>query len=220
MILGEWKAAEGVVFANFANNTEVYLTDLPEESDIDFIIMGLDFGGNKSKTAIVATAFLKNRNDGIVIVQSKHIEGGKGEITPDTVSKESIDFYLKLRQIYNKVRIPYFFCDSAEQYMINGIRADFKNQGIPVKVGDALKEKIINRIRFISRMFSVKKIKIVRTCATMISCLSELVWDDKQLTEDVLLDNGTTDNDTWDAFSYTFERYMNIYFKEYKEEGQ
>ena len=210
MVLGEWKASDGVVFAQFANNTKSYIVNNINENDIDYIILGLDFGGNKSKTAMIATAFLKNRNDGIVVIKSSQMPGGKGEIKPEDVSKFCINFYKELNSVFSKCRIPYLFCDSAEQYMINGIRAEFIRQGINIKIGDALKVKIIDRIRFVSGLFGLNKIQIFNTCDNLINSLQELVWDDKAL-DDSLLDNGTTDNDSWDAFSYTFERYMNLY---------
>ena len=210
MILGEWKASEGVVFTQFANNPSEYIISSIETNKIDYIILGLDFGGNKSKTAMIATAFLKDRTEGIVVLKSSHMLGVKGEIKPEDVSKFCIDFYKQIKNTYEKIRVPYLFCDNAEQYMINGIRAEFIRQGLPIKVGDALKVQIIDRIRFVSGLFGLYKIKILRSCKTLINSLQELVWDSKRL-DDTLLDNGTTDNDSWDAFSYTFERYMNLY---------
>lgn len=209
MVLGEWKASDGVVFAGFANNTNDYLIDTIDKSEIDYITLGLDFGGNKSKTAMIATAFLKDKSKGLVVVKSSQMPGGKGEIKPDDVNKFCIDFYLELRDMFDKVRIPYMFCDSAEQYLINGIRAEFSRNRLPIKIGDALKVKIIDRIRFVSGLFGLSKLKILRTCKSIQDSLQELVWDEKDV--DTLLDNGTTDNDSWDAFSYTFERYINLY---------
>lgn len=210
MVLGEWKASDGVIFNTFANNVKDYLIDSIDEREIDFIILGLDFGGNKSKTAIVATSFLKNRDNGLVVVASEQLYGDKGEISPEAVSKFCVNFYKKLKSNFNKCRTPYLFCDSAEQYLITGIRNEFKKNGLVIKVGDAKKIKIIDRVRFISGMFGLKKLKILKTCKPLIDSLSELVWDEKAL-EDKVLDNGTTDNDSWDAFSYTFERYINLY---------
>lgn len=210
MVLGEWKASDGVVFPDFANNTEDYLIDSVDNSEIDYIIIGIDFGGNKSKTAMIATAFLKDRSKGLVVLDSKQMPGGKGEIKPEDVSDFAINFYSNLRSKYNSCRIPYLFCDSAEQYIINGMRAAFKRSRLPIKIGDALKIKIIDRIRFVSGLLGVGKLKLLKTCKPLINSLQELVWDEKSL-NDVLLDNGTTDNDSWDAFSYTFERYVDIY---------
>ena len=39
-----------------------------------------------------------------------------------------------------------------------------------------------------------------------IDALQNAVWDAKQLTEDVRLDNGTTNIDSLDAMEYSFER--------------
>jgi PBSX family phage terminase large subunit len=210
MILGLWKAAEGVVFTNFANNTEDFIIDEINKDEIDFIILGLDFGGNKSKTTMVATAFYKDKNKGFVAVKSDFIPGGKGEIDADTVNSFTVKFYRELHAEYESISIPYFFCDSAEQTLINSIRKAFRRERINVKIGDALKIKINDRIRFLSSMMNTGRFKVLSCCKTVVDCLQELVWNAKELT-DVLLDDGTTDNDTWDGLSYTFERFIQVY---------
>lgn len=42
---------------------------------------------------------------------------------------------------------------------------------------------------------------------------SNAVWNPKELTKDVRLDDGTSDIDTLDAFEYTFERDITKFIK-------
>ena len=64
-IRGIWVAAEGIVYKDFANDTEKYLIDDPikwaEENDTKFsvISIGVDFGGTKSATKFQATGITK-----------------------------------------------------------------------------------------------------------------------------------------------------------------
>ena len=68
-ILGEWKRAEGSIYTSYLKNKSKVLvnslkcddTDKDKrDDDIDFIQIGVDFGGNKSKHTIVATGLKKD----------------------------------------------------------------------------------------------------------------------------------------------------------------
>ena len=45
-----------------------------------------------------------------------------------------------------------------------------------------------------------------RTCVETIDALKSALWDAEELTEDVRLDDGTTNIDSLDAMEYSFER--------------
>jgi hypothetical protein len=47
---------------------------------------------------------------------------------------------------------------------------------------------------------------INRKCPETIDALKSAVWDKDELTEDVRLDNGTTNIDSLDALEYAYER--------------
>jgi hypothetical protein len=51
--------------------------------------------------------------------------------------------------------------------------------------------------------------KILRSCSATIDAFSSAVWDGKKLTEDVRLDDGSTNIDNLDAQEYSTEYYMN-----------
>ena len=43
-------------------------------------------------------------------------------------------------------------------------------------------------------------------CDSLVTALCTAVWDQKELTKNVRLDDGTSDIDSLDSFEYTFER--------------
>ena len=43
-------------------------------------------------------------------------------------------------------------------------------------------------------------------CGSLMGAISTAIWDPKNLTENVRLDDGTSDIDSMDAFEYCFER--------------
>lgn len=201
----KWVAAEGVIFNNFIENKNRFIVDKVDTSKIGFATAGLDFGGNKSGTSLVFTAYYKNIKDGLIVLQSDKLLRNKGEIDPVTLNNWVIEQFNKFKQTYN-IPVLELSCDSAEQYLEAGVRNALNSgRGYCVPTGDALKIKIMDRVKFVQRMFGLDMLHIHSNCKTVINSLSELCYDDKSL-QDKVLDNGTTDNDTWDAFSYSFEK--------------
>ena len=47
---------------------------------------------------------------------------------------------------------------------------------------------------------------VLANCKHTIDALKSAIWDEKKLTEDVRLDNGTTNIDSLDAMEYAIER--------------
>ena len=47
---------------------------------------------------------------------------------------------------------------------------------------------------------------MARNCRETIGALKSALWDSKKVTEDVRLDDGTTNIDNLDAMEYSFER--------------
>lgn len=204
-ILGKWCAAEGVIFKTFIENKDKYIIDSIDKSKIGFIHAGLDVGGNKSGSSLVFTGFYKNIKDGLVVIQSEKLIAKKGEIDPEILNNWVIEQFNIVYKKYN-IAVAELSVDNAEQYIEAGVRnALNKNSIYCVPVGDALKIKIMDRVKFIQRMFSLGMLHIHNDCKTIIDSLSTIVYDPKK-TFDAVLDNGTTDNDTFDAFCYSFEK--------------
>ncbi len=205
-ILGERCAAEGIIYTYFASNRDRII--IPREAlmgkRIDFINIGVDFGGNKSRTTFAATAFLGNS---LCVVGDYAVEGQKGEIDPLRVNEEFLGFVTALRREFPGVEIRYAFCDSEAQYLINGLRSFMRKSGETVTVGESVKRRIRDRIDCVNSLMVQGRFYILEGCRTVQRGFAEAVWDPSK-EEDVRLDNFTSDIDILDAVEYSFERYM------------
>lgn len=73
-------------------------------------------------------------------------------------------------------------------------------------ISNALKAPITDRIRFYNRLMASNRFKVARHCTKLIEALRDAHYDAKKTTEDVRLDNGSTNIDSLDALEYTTER--------------
>lgn len=199
-ILGLWKNAEGLCFPRFADNPNDYiLRELPQY--MKYIRVGVDFGGNGSASAFVATANIGGF-DTILVLAEEEI---KGIITPDTLNKGFIKFCRYIQDTF-KV-LPRVRCDSAEQYLIAGMKNASVVDGLYVDIRNAMKKKINTRIQFVNRMLGSGRLKIMGNCKILIKALQEASYDK----DGVRLDNGSFNNDIIDAFEYSIEEDIEKY---------
>lgn len=205
-IKGERCVAEGLIFQQFADNPDRFTVD-KKFSGIKFISIGVDFGGNNSKTTFVASAIIGNFQKLGVIADYK-MKGGKGTIDPDRVNRELIEFYKYVHAEYPNSRIMFIDCDNEEQTIINGIRMAFAKVNIPVAVRDCYKGAINNRIYALNGLMTQGRFLVHKDCENVINSLSTQVWDSSEVTKDVRLDDGTIDIDTADALEYSFSRFI------------
>lgn len=205
-ILGEWVVADGLCYQQFADRPEDYIVDeLPKDGR--FISIGVDWGGNRSLTTFVATVFHGNF-DAITIVKDHHIEGRKGEIDGNRVNTEFIRFVETLRAEYPSIPVRYVFADSAEQYLIVGLRKAI--QGMGLSVGDSQKVEIVQRIICANSLMNTGRMKVMRECTLVQDGFRSAVWDAKAAAngKDERLDDFTSDIDILDAAEYSFERFI------------
>lgn len=196
-ILGLWVRAEGAVYNKFCENPNIYLIDEVNKNKIDYIQIGVDFGGNGSQTAFVATAFMND--DSICVLESLRIPSDS--LDPETLGNKFKSFFNWVAINYPKANIRYVFADSAEQVLIRGL----KNLGLPVTIRNSLKREINERIRCVNGLFAKGKITIQKRCKSLIEALQSAVWKEKNSGADERLDDGSTDIDSLDAFEYSFE---------------
>ena len=196
-ILGLWVRAEGAVYNKFCENPNIYLIDEVNKNKIDYIQIGVDFGGNGSQTAFVATAFMND--DSICVLESERIPSDS--LDPETLGNKFKSFFNWVTINYPKANIRYVFADSAEQVLIRGL----KNLGLPVTIRNSLKREINERIRCVNGLFAKGKITIQKRCKSLIEALQSAVWKEKNSGADERLDDGSTDIDSLDAFEYSFE---------------
>lgn len=206
-ILGERCAAEGLIYRRFADDPDSFTIPNVPVGNISFVNIGIDFGGNRSRTVFVATAFLAS--GGVAVIAEHALSGGKGDIDPARVDREFLAFLDGIRERWQGVRIKYVFADSEAQYLINGLRracaSSSSSRGI--KVIDSAKRPIADRIAFVNSLMSVGKFWLQKECTILRAGLSSAVWDPSAAHE-VRLDNFTSDIDVLDAMEYSIERYM------------
>lgn len=207
-ILGEWAAADGIIYQAFADSIASgdnrFLWVPKQETQFMKINIGVDFGGNGSAHSFVATGFLPGYS-GIVGLASLRFDA-KGT-TPEDLYKALFLFMLTVFSKYG--RIDNVFCDSAEQVLIRGIVSYLRKTDlawISAKVHNAAKIEINDRIRLTAILMGSGRFFYTQEADTLKRALSEAMWDSKYTEKDVRLDNGTTDIDTLDAFEYTIER--------------
>lgn len=198
-ILGRWVAANGVIYRDFADDREPYLLD--EAPHIALATLGVDFGGNGSANAFSCTGFTRGMRE-MVTLEEFYL---KRVVTPTELEKEFVAFAKMCREKYP---VAAAYCDSAEQTLIQGLRTACARARIGIEILNARKEEIVDRIRFMSRMMSARRYKIMRHCKITADALANAVWDDKTQGKDVRLDDGSSNIDSLDALEYSFEPYM------------
>lgn len=201
-ILGLWKRAEGIIFRKFADNPSAFF--MPEKSKlITKINIGVDFGGNKSKTVFVASGIL-GKFQGLQVLGDYKVPGEKGEIDPELIYTNIIEFTRSIEKDFGKVT--FIFCDNESQYLINGIRNAIKKAGLNIAVVDCNKATIVERIQCLIELMGAGRFWIMPQCNNVINSLQEQVWNEEK--EDERLDDGTCDIDTADALEYSFSKFL------------
>lgn len=215
-ILGKWVVADGIIYRQFADDPDHWTMKKPEGEDfkrfcsgIDFVSVGVDFGGNRSLTTFVATAVHRGFSK-LTVLRDYHIEGQKGDIDSDKVNREFVGFIQRLKQEYPGARVKYCFADSEAQYLINGMRRASNAAGLGIQFGDSAKNEITQRIYCTSTLLNLDRLFLMNGCNLVSDGLKSAVWDKDQAEKgkDVRLDNFSSDIDILDAFEYSWERFM------------
>lgn len=211
LVLGLWKRAEGAIYRAFADSPEAFRIDSDELKDkarttrpkVLKIVLGVDFGGNQSGHAFVATAFL--RDGRVVPVASKRVMAAEAGQPIDASVLDGLVCEF-VQQVTDKYRIPdALYWDNAETVLGNTIRNAIGARWPQIAVRPARKIRIKDRIDATIRLMGAGRFKLTEDCESLSQALQEAVWNDKKQ-EDERLDDGTSDIDSLDAFEYTIER--------------
>lgn len=212
-ILGEWAAAEGIIYRDFANSVSAggdrrfqWDGDPPRLIEV---AIGVDFGGSGSKHAFVATGMLPGYA-GAVVLASRRIEPD----TPQALERAFVDFCLTVFSGYG--RIDHIYCDSAEQVLIRGMQHALRASPLPwaaSHMANAAKIEITDRIRLVSSLMGAGRFWYMPAAASVRDALATALWSNKNLTKDERLDDGSTDIDTLDALEYSLERNYKRFLK-------
>jgi phage terminase, large subunit, PBSX family len=199
-ILGLWVAAEGVVYPQFANDTDAFLIDAAPT--IQYAVIGVDFGGTGSAHSFTLTGFTPGMRDVILLDEYYHNNRDDGVLSPKQVEDAFVDF---VRRAQSRYRVYEAFCDSAEQTLIQGLVIAAARAHLGVDVRNARKGPINDRIAFYNSLMAQGRFKVLRHCTAAIKAMSEAVYDSKDPTKDVRLDDGTTNIDSLDSMEYSTE---------------
>ena len=204
-VRGLWVAADGIVYKDFANDTEKYLIGDPLEwakqngTSFSIISIGVDFGGTKSATKFQATGITKNFR--VVALEEEYIKNE--EIDPDALNRRFATFcqLITSKYGYSQTR-----ADSAETVLIRGLDHTAQKLRLGTQVKNALKMQITDRIRLVVLLMKQGRFKVSRNCPHLIDALQSAIYDPDKF-EDERLDDGTSDIDSLDAFEYSIEPY-------------
>ena len=207
-ILGQWAAAGGIIYRPFADSIAAgdgrFLWPADKPCRPWRIHIGVDFGGNGSRHAFVATGILPYYA-GVVGLASARIDPKNQDA--DFLASQLIEFCTAVFARYGEIH--YIFCDSAEQTLINHIRTRLRAcplSWLADRVNNSAKIQIIDRIRLTSILMGGGRFWYMPEAATLRDALAAALWSQKHPGVDERLDDGTTDIDTLDAFEYTIER--------------
>lgn len=204
-VRGLWVAAEGIVYKDFANDTEKYLIGDPLEwakqngTSFSIISIGVDFGGTKSATKFQATGVTKDFR--VVALEEEYIKNE--EIDPNALNRRFATFcqLITSKYGYSQTR-----ADSAETVLIRGLDHTAQKMHLGTQVKNAMKLQITDRIRLVVLLMKQGRFKVSRNCPHLIDAMQTAIYDPDKF-EDERLDDGTSDIDSLDAFEYSIEPY-------------
>ena len=201
-ILGLWVLAEGLIYKQFANNTELFLKDKAVDDNgnkINFLIIsiGIDYGATKGETEFKATGITQYFREVWTIGEKKLA----GLYTPEEIFNAFIEFYNEIVSEYGKVTHAYGDYGALGQVLTYGLNKKLQQSGIPLFVDDCIKGQIIDRIYMDQMLFAQGRRFILKKCKYLIEAYQQAVWSDKE--PDTRLDDGTTPIDDLDASEYS-----------------
>ncbi|MBO5198049.1 MAG: PBSX family phage terminase large subunit [Lachnospiraceae bacterium] len=209
-IKGQRIIAEGLIYRQFANDESTgkhsfQLTERPK--NLQEIILGVDFGGSGSGHSFTATGITRGFQE-VIALASEWIDCQKEEIDPEELGRRFCLFVQRIVTRYGFINVVY--ADSAEQTLIAGLRTSLRKNGLGwVRVDNALKTNINDRINAMCILIAQRRFFYVQNeCDSLVTALSTAVWDEKEVTKNVRLDDGTSDIDSLDSFEYTYERHI------------
>lgn len=202
LILGQWCNAEGIIYVQFANNTDLFMKDEAVNENgnkINFMIIsiGVDYGATKGETEFKATGITPLFKEAWTIDEEKIT----GLYAPEDFYKAFVNFYKRVVSNYGKVTHAFADYGALGQVLTFGLNRWLQQERIPLQVQDCIKGRIIDRIYLDTMLFAQKRRFILKKCKYMKEAYEQALWDDKK--EDERLDDGTTPIDDLDASEYS-----------------
>ncbi len=206
-ILGNFVRAEGIIYQDFANNTDNYLIDEKDIRDIQRIVIGVDYGASASKTVFKAVGFSNNYKDIIVLAECDL----KGLHSPELMYAKFEEFLNIIQSKFGGVRDVFADWGGLGDVITSGLIDYCQRRKLKVQIQNAEKGKILDRIQLTTQLMAQGRLKVNRNCKNIILAFQDAVWDEKN--ENTRLDDGTSDVDSLDAFEYAIYPFTNYLIK-------
>lgn len=200
-ILGEWCNAEGLLFPQYADdNSKWEANELPTFALVN---VGLDIGGTRSHSTLVATGITPGYKNMCSFLEKKIVHS-KGSIDTDAICNECVAF---IRVLLNMgYVVSYLFVDNAEQVILNSVRKAISNAGFSTQVTDC--KKVDGKTRILTYNLLLNQERMFFYNVPIVSeALSTALFDEKAK-DDAILDDFTTDIDSFDAHFYSWSMFM------------
>ena len=201
-ILGLWVLAEGLIYKQFVNNTEMFmkdnaLNDDGSKKDFMIISIGIDYGATEGETELKATGITKFFKEAWTLDEEKI----KGLYTPQQFYETFVRFYNRVVKDYGKVTHAFADYGALGQVLTFGLNRYLQEHKVPIKVDDCIKGKIIDRIYMDQMLFAQGRRFLLKKCKYLKEAYQQAVWDEDK--EDERLDDGSTPIDDLDASEYS-----------------
>lgn len=200
-IQGLWCNAEGLLFPQYAEDNSKWEVDaLPL---FNMVNIGFDIGGTKSHSTLVATGIEPGYHELCTFLERK-ITHAKGTVDTDVLCQEVVSMLDVLLGM--GYQVSYIFVDNAEQVILNSVRRAVINAGFNTAVTDCKKVDGKTRILVYNLLLNQHRMKF-KDVPIVSESLSTALYDEKK-NEDAILDDFTTDIDTFDAHFYSWSKFM------------
>jgi hypothetical protein len=214
--LGEWGISEGIIFLDYAENPIIHNSaDISNERAM-LVTAGLDYGSGAGdapigesklgKTVLVGTVITDNFEKVYAVRETYFNDYYRA----DRIVEWAIDFLVDLRNKYQKAVILYAEW-AGSGALNNTLRYEIGRRNIGgIDIRNCYKGTILERIDLHQILLSERRLKFTDAVPRLREAFQTQLWDiEKQRSKGkpVLLDNGATDVDAWDAFGYAINSF-------------
>lgn len=196
-ILGQWKRAEGIVFPDFADNTDKYTISkdvCPKR--FKALGVGYDLGGNKSNFALIASGITYDNE--VIVFAAKEIV--PEDMKLEDVEKAAIDFITEIEENYG-VTADYCYIDDNYYTTVNSLnnwRYIF-DSAAHIKASMPLEDRPL----MLTKLMASGRFRLIDgECGPLIYQLQNAVFDEKS-DKAVICDDGSMNIDCIDGFFYS-----------------
>ena len=199
-ILGQWVAADGLIYQQFADHVQDYLItdEWLIKNQISYAVIGVDFGGTKSAHSFTLTGFTQGYRQVIALDEFYC----KKRLNPKQLQDAFVDF---VRRAQARFKVYEAYCDSAEPTLIAGLESACMQAHVAIDIKNAVKGPINDRIAFYNSLIAQHRWKIMERCVHIIEAFEQAVYDEKKKNMDIRLDDGLMNVDSLDSTEYSTE---------------